>query len=164
MKKVLFSITLCLTMLITYAQSLPDYSKHPLNTPENVKAASIIALQSANFLLYTPIDKSLLDRINSVSFLMDWMEASKDYTFAFDSSIAVLENDTNYMGLYIAAMAKYQIENKITESNEDSKIGTWKIIADYVNNPANNVDVSGKLRRLVNAYKKDKLEEFLNKL
>lgn len=164
MKKVLFSITLCLTMLITYAQSAPDYSKHPLNNEKNTRAADATALEAANFLLKTPIDFKEADRKSSIAFLIKWMEASPDYSFSLDNSMTILGDDVNHSALYIAAMSKYQIENKVFESTDDSKVQTWKIIAEYVNNPNNNIKVKGKIKKLVEANEKNKLEEYLNKL
>ncbi|NDI99018.1 hypothetical protein GWA97_08020 [Flavobacterium sp. LaA7.5] len=164
MKKILFSFALFLAIVTTHAQSAPDYSKYPLNNEKNTRAADATALQAANYLLKTPIDFKEADRKNSIVFLMNWMEASPDYTFSLDSSMTILGDDVNYGALYIAAMAKYQIENKVFESTDDSKIQTWKIIAEYIANPNNNIKVKGKIKKLVEANEKNKLEEFLNKV
>ncbi|KAF2518778.1 hypothetical protein E0W68_08500 [Flavobacterium salilacus subsp. salilacus] len=165
MKKILFSFALFLAIVTTHAQSAPDFSKYPLNNEKNTRAADATALQAANFLLKTPINFKEADRKSSIAFLIKWMEASPDYTFSLDNSMIILDDDdVNYSALYIAAMAKYQIENKVYESTDDSKVQTWKIIAEYVANPNNNIKVKGKIKKLVEANEKNKLEEFLNKV
>ncbi|OIQ18043.1 MAG: hypothetical protein BM557_07445 [Flavobacterium sp. MedPE-SWcel] len=163
MKKIILVLVLCLSTVLTYAQSIPNYDKYPLDTAKNVKTATPIALQAANYLLDTPISQNETNRLNSAAFLIEWMSSSPDYSFDIDHSIEILGDNNDYLGIYLAAMVKYQVENKILESNETTKLELWKIVAQYMDNPDNNIKVKGKIKKLIKANKKNKLQEFLNK-
>ena len=163
MKKILFFAGVLFISLTTKAQSLPNFNSYKLDTPAHVTEANPAALKAANFLLETPInDSTEKNRSVAMTFLVKWMSDSPDYTFSIDHTMTILDIKEEYMSIYLAAMVKYQIENNIFKSNDKTKIETWKIVAEYAKNPENNVKVKGKIKKLLKAYEKNELEEFLS--
>lgn len=162
MKKTLFALALLFAMGAS-AQSLPDFKSYPVETAEQATASTDIAKKTSDYLLNNPIDKYVLDRTHAASFLIKWMGASPDYSFAFDNTFTIFKNDTDQSGLYLAALSKYQIEHKQKEITPEGTIAVWETIAKYIDNPANNVKAKGKVKKLVEACKAVKLQEFLDK-
>lgn len=163
MKKLL--IILMLTATTTgklFAQQVPPFGQYKLNNDKDFKMADSIVLRTATFLLSTPIDQNVAVRLKAGHFVMKWMEGTPDYTFSLEqNAIKYLSGNVDLMLLYMASMAKYALETK----SNDVKVTTIngvKILLGYVNNPANDVKMDKKLKKLSDANNKGNLDEFLN--
>lgn len=164
MKKIILSAALLLSLSSAFAQTaLPDFSKFPVATPKEATAANQNALQTANYLLSNAVDNVKLDRMTAAGYLMRWMEESPDFTFSFDGNFAAVSKEVEISAIYIATMAKYQIENKKKTVTADESVTIWENFAKYIADPANNVKPKGKVKKLVDAYKEGKLKEYLAK-
>jgi len=164
MKKLLFTIGVVLTLSLANAQTAPDYSKYPLDTEANIKKANDAALQTANYVLGTPINKDPQQRLEALQFLLMWMQGTPDYSFAIDNTFSLVGEDQQMMGLYLAAMIKHQVDNKIKQGGPDVSVATLKTIAEYIDNPAHNAKATGELKKMVEANKAGKLKEFVEKM
>jgi len=164
MKKIILSAALLLSLNCAFAQTaLPDFSKFPVTTAKEANAANKNVLQTADYLLTNPIDKDHSDRMNAARYLMEWMESSPDFTFSFDSHFAAVSKEVDISAIYIASMAKYQIpaNKKVVTSAESAQI--WENFAKYIADPSNNAKPKGELKKMVDAYKDGKLNEYLAK-
>lgn len=164
MKTILILSFILFTTIITYAQELPDYDAIPLAKKEDFnEKADEAALLSANYLLATPSNDKSLPRIKAVQYVLKWMEGTPNYTFEIDATITKLnKKGTELIGLYLAATTKYCLENKENAKDRSLvKLNTYKILAEYCEKSENNIKASGELKKLIEANKNGKLEEYL---
>ncbi|MFL9843272.1 hypothetical protein [Flavobacterium rhizosphaerae] len=120
------------------------------------------ALKAADFLLSKPINVLEDYRDDARAYLFKWMDNTSEYIFSVDHTMTILDSDAKLMGIYFAAMVKYQIEHKIKDPDDDTKTEIWKVIAEYIKNKDNNVKIRGSLKKLLAAYDKGKIKQFLN--
>jgi hypothetical protein len=90
------------------------------------------------------------------------MGGTPDYSFDLDKNvIKYFEKDLDLMGVYMASLTSSAIQNKTVK---DPKVLTMlavkKLIA-YASNSGNNVAMTGKLTKLLEADQKGELEAFL---
>lgn len=144
-----------------YAQSLPNFDLIKLEKAPDYKPASPFALQTANYLLSTPIEKDNPDRLKSLQFLGKWMAGTPNFSFTIDETARkLMRNNNDLLGVYMASMVKYSLENK--DSLKDSKVvklNAVKMLIDYCENKNNNLGMTKSLKKLAEAKAKGQLEE-----
>lgn len=165
MKKISTSLLLLLISIVIYAQNLPDFDKIPLTTKDDFnEQADQAALDASNFLLTTVYAKDNLPRLKATQYVLKWMSGTPHYKFTIDESATkISKKDEGILGLYLAAQTKYTLENK--EQAKDSnavKLNTFKLIIAYCEHPDNKIKITGELKKLIEAQKAGKLEEYLN--
>ena len=162
MKKLLLIFILIISTSKLFAQNLPQFDQYKFDEKSEYKLADTAVLQTANFLLSTPIDQNIPVRLKAGQFVMRWMEGTPDYTFSLEQNpIKYLSGNVDLMLLYMTSMAKYALENK----SNDVKVTTFngvKILLGYVNNPANDVKKDKNLKKLSDENSKGNLEYFLD--
>ncbi|RYJ45118.1 hypothetical protein [Flavobacterium beibuense] len=175
MKKVILTMGLLCLISSGYGQSLQLPTVDPV-TLESLPAAvsrSIelkefekAALQASDFIIASPVNEVNDEKVKaSKGYLLGWMQDSPDFNFAVDHTIAVFEDNDPLMWIYMACMAKYTIEHKEQSGNTDYiKLGTWELVAGYIDNPDNRVAKTEKLNMLCNAYRSGELDAFLKSL
>lgn len=158
-----------------YAQSLQlpvvepvNIESLPASVSKNIELKDFekAALEASNFIISSPVDQVNDSKVKaSKGYLLTWMQDSPEYAFTVDHTISVFEDNDPLMWIYMACMAKYNIENK--EKADDSefiKLGTWELVADYIDNPENKVAKTDKLNQLCEAKRSGELDVFLKKL
>jgi hypothetical protein len=161
MKTLIFVLASSLFTTLGFSQETANYEEIKLESPSDYKAAEGHALRAANFLLSTPNDPSSDDRRKSSQFLIRWMSGTPDYSFGLDESTKVLI-DANLLNMYMAATAKYCLENPDhSKEAELVKVSSWKIVLSYCDDPKNNVKMTKKLKKLSEANKNGTLEKSL---
>jgi len=162
MKKILLVCLLTITACQLFAQTLPPFSQVRLQYNKDFKLAEPQVLQTANYILSTPIDQNIDAKTAAAQFLMKWMDGTTDYTFTLDenSTKSFLQN-SGLMMVYIASMTKYAIQNK-PNSSKAITINSVKNLLAYINDPANHVKKTDDLKALADANEKGDLESFLN--
>lgn len=161
MKTLLFFLFAMLMVSPALAQGISNYEEIKLESPADYKAAEPQALSAANFLLASPNDMSAPDRLKSSQFLIRWMSGTPDYSFGLDESTSILV-DANLLNIYMAALAKYCLENPTHAKDAQLvKVSSWKILLAYCDDPKNNVKFTKKLKKLSEANKKGTLEKSL---
>ena len=64
-------------------------------------------------------EKDNLDRLKSLQFIIKWMSGTPDYTFTLDNITSkVTKGNDDLLGIYMACMVKYCLENKASASDE----------------------------------------------
>ncbi|HTE24030.1 hypothetical protein [Flavitalea sp.] len=145
----------------SFAQSSPNYDDVELTQASDYKIADSFALQASNFLFATPFEKNNIQRLKSLSFIIKWMSGTPDYSFTLDEVATKLtKGSDDLLGLYMAAMTKYSLENK--ESSKDQKLvklNSLTILLNYCENANNNIKMTKQLKKLSEAKAKGQLEQ-----
>ena len=162
MKRILLVCVFAFVACNVFAQSLPQFDEIKLQKTKDYKLAEPAVVQTADFIISTPIDKNTDTKTIAAQFLMTWMDGTPDFTFTLD------ENSTRYflqnnelMMVYVASMAKYAIETK-QHNSKTITINAIKSLLAYINDPANNVKKTNDLIELSQANQNGQLESFLN--
>jgi hypothetical protein len=150
----------CFFVLHTGAQNV--YSEIKLEAKEDYRLAEPTVLKASNYLFNSKYDKEDLERLYAIQFVMRWMEGTPDFTFALDEKFTKpFLQETDLLGLYMSALAKYGIEHK--EQAKDSKkisLNAAKMVIEYSNKASNNLKQTGELKKMATALKKGELEKY----
>lgn len=158
MKKLLLLLIVISAGSSAFSQTMPAIDGLKLTTGEEYRAADTIALQVANYILATPSDEKSTTRLNGTSFLLKWMGGTPDYSFDLDKNvIKYFEKDLDLMGVYMAALTSSALQNKTVKDSKSLTSLAAKRFVIYINNPASNVNMTGKLRKLIEADQKGEL-------
>jgi hypothetical protein len=147
----------------SFAQTTIDYDNVKLETAADCKAADPIALEAATYLLSTPFEKDNITRLKSLSFIIKWMSATPDYSFSLDEVVSkIMKGNDDLLGLYMAAMTKYCLENKASAKDQKLvKLNSVTYVLNYCENEKNNLKMSKQLKKLSEAKAKGELEQAL---
>lgn len=155
-----FILLLVLTSFASFAQT--DFSKVKLTNNAELKAAEKSVMEASNYLLSTPLDAKDAKRAAAEKFINDWEVGTEDYSFIIqDQFIEKLESDSKGLkGIYLATMAKITLENP--KENEDVPglmIKGVKGVLAYAEKPANKVQMTETIKKLIEINKKGELEK-----
>lgn len=134
-----------------------------MNTPAEFKAAEKTVLEASNYVLSTPLNGKDPKRIAAVKLIHDWEVGTEDYSFIVQSPLMVEQvnpENKDLEGVYLAAMAKITIEDP--KQNEDVPglmiKGTKEMVA-YAGKPANKVEMTPIVKKLIELHKKGELDK-----
>jgi hypothetical protein len=164
MKTLILGLLLGVLSPVAFAQSLPDFGAIKLEKKEDFNpAADNAALQAANYLLSTPLDKNSIDRLSAAQYVLKWMSGTPDYTFAIDErATKFTKKDTDLLGLYLAAMTKSVLEDKASAKDQNKiMLNALKSVAAYAKDKANKVKLNSELKKIIAADEQGKLAEYL---
>jgi hypothetical protein len=163
MKKIICPLLFVLISHASFAQDLPDYDAIVLEKAADYPAADAAALSAATYLFSTPFRKNDLARLKSLQFLIKWMTGTPDYSFTLDEVASkIIKGNDDLLGLYMAAMTKYSLENK--PSSKDPKLvklNSITILLNYCEYKDNNMGMTKQLKKLSEAKAKGELEKAL---
>ncbi len=165
MKRLIFITWLGLLSSLAFAQTLPDFDAIKLETKEDYNSiADNAALQAADFLLTTPLEKDNISRLRSLQYIIKWMSGTPDYNFTLnEQATKFAKKNDDLLGLYMAAMTKYVLENKADAKDQDKvKLNAVKLIIAYAKDEKNKVRLNAELKKAIEADDKGKLSEYLN--
>ena len=161
--KLLCMIFFGLCCLYSNAQTVPNFDLIKLEKPADYKAAEPFVLQTSTYLLSSPFKSENKDRINSLQFISKWITGTTDHSFIFTGvPEKVGKGNNDLLGLYMAAMAKYTLENKAAA--KDAKVvelNAFTMLLNYCENKDNNLKMSKQLKKLSEAKQNGQLEEAL---
>ncbi|MEO7306893.1 MAG: hypothetical protein ABIR78_07155 [Ferruginibacter sp.] len=150
MNRFLFLIVLVLISHTSWCQDHYPYQDIKLEKPTDFKGTEPLALSAATFLLSTPFDEQNAGRIAALQFLAKWMAGTKDYNFYMQGKVAEINGVPNLLSQYIAAMAKYSLENKTEAANALTvELNASKLLLAYCNDPRNKFKLKKKWRKLL---------------
>jgi hypothetical protein len=149
MRKFLSLFLLVCLCNVVVAQIVYPYRDIKLEKPSDYKATESMALSAATFLITTPFIEVDEGRAGALIFLNAWMSGTKDYQFYFQGIAQDVSVDKNLLSLFMAAMAKYTLENKAETNPIKVEQHTAKILLDYCDDPKNNFKLKKKLRKLL---------------
>jgi hypothetical protein len=162
MKKgmVFFFIIFCNSL---FAQTVLDYDMVKLEKAADCKAAEPMVKEATNYLLSTPFEKNNTNRSKSLSFIIKWMNITPDYSFSLgDVASKIMKDNNDLLGIYIAAMAKYSLENRDSaKDNKLVKLNAITYVLNYCGDVKNNLKMTKPLKKLAEAKSKGELDQYL---
>jgi hypothetical protein len=108
-------------------------------------------LACANYLLNYSADKSNVNRLTGIQYILKWMEGTPEYTFEIgEKAMQLTKGSSDLLGLYFAAMSKAVLENKglPLANDEIYKLSEAMLVA-YCSNPENNIKPSKKIKKII---------------
>ena len=160
MKKLFFLLSFAFITITGFSQSA--YNEIKLEEKGDYQLAEASVVKASNYLFTTKYDKEDLERLYAIEFITKWMMGTSDFTFELNEKFTrPFLHETDLMGLYMAAIAKYAIEHK-SQSNEANTIylNAAKMIIEYSSKPSNNLKQTGELKKMATALKKGDLEKY----
>lgn len=158
-----FLLATVFSVFVLSVQAQSPFGEIKLEAKEDYKAAEQKVLEASNLLFTTKYDKDDLDRLYAMELIEKWMTGTPDYTFEIGEKFSkAFSSDADLLGMYMAAMAKYALENK--EKAGDNKsigLGATKMLIEYSSKLSNNLRQSGELKKMSAALKKGELEKYL---
>lgn len=150
MTKFLFLIFFSCFHYCTTCQTVYPYQDIKLEKPSDYKETEPLALSAATFILNTPFVEFDAGRAGALQFLSNWITGTKDFSFHMQGVVVDISNDRNLLSLFVAAMAKYSLENK-SEAVNPMRIEqqACKIVLAYCDDPKNNFKLKKKLRKFL---------------
>lgn len=165
MKNLLFVLCFLFGInLISVAQDFEKIAGIEFKQKSDFKSYETEVLQCANYILQQPNDKDNVNRLLSLQTVIKWMSGTPDYTFAIDESIgAVMKKNDDVLGVYMAAMTKFVLENPDQAKDQSAvKLNAFAYLLDYCANPVNKIKQTKELEKAIEAKKDDKLKEYLS--
>lgn len=162
-KLILTFLTIFSLSYITYSQDYSNLKDVVLKDKKDYPKVEDKVLECSNYILNTPMDYKNLNRLNSLQFLMRWMDGTPDFTFNIDETIGrATKSDQLLLGVYLACMTKFVLENRDKAKDEkDVKYNSIVMLLNYCEVPNNKVDLNRELKKMIKAKKEDKLKEYL---
>jgi hypothetical protein len=159
--KTFILISFALFTTSSYAQTSPNYEDVKLVQASDYKVADSLALQASSFLFTTPFEKDNIQRLKSLSFIIKWMTGTPDYSFTLDEvATKLIKGNDDLLGLYMAAMTKYSLENKqFSKDQKLVKLNALTILLNYCEDKSNNIKMTKQLKKLSEAKSKGQLEQ-----
>jgi hypothetical protein len=165
MKKTWF---FCLSALIwsqvSPAQNPDDWQLIKFEKAEDFKANEGSALECARFILDMPAEAGNPARKIAMALLAKWVSGTPDYNFIIGEHVArLMKNNEAILGLYMAAMTRYVLENKDkAPSEKDVELHSFESLLEYCENSNNKVPETKELKKAIKAKNSGKLEGYLS--
>ncbi|MDR0230898.1 MAG: tetratricopeptide repeat protein [Dysgonamonadaceae bacterium] len=149
----------------------PIYQPENFNQLQNVELNNEIdcrlmepqILICDNYILSTPVNDKEMNRKYAIETVIRWMAKTPNYIYHIDKNVVpILDAKGNVLAVFTAAMTKFSIENP--EQGNDSKAAAlyaWNTILDYVADKANNIKLTGELKKKIKAKNNGTLEKQL---
>lgn len=152
MKKTILIIAILFTSNISIGQNFSELSTYEFAKTENYKSEENNVLLCTNFLFNNPSDKEVMNRLNSIQFIMKWMAGTPDHTFDLDKkAMKLTKGSSNLLSLYMAAMTKVVLENKGEPLSSDQVYHKSEmILVYYCANPKNKIKPSKQIKKIIN--------------
>lgn len=158
----LLNIFLCCFTLATFSQELPDLRHVKLSKKVHYKETEQLVMKVIDYLFNTPIDRKNESRRKAGNFLFDWMNGTPYYVFYLnDNESRFFNTDADLMMMYMAGLAKFTLENKTVENQKEKVKGTYELIIPYLDQQGNKKNWTAELWQLSDAFKRDKLDDFI---
>jgi hypothetical protein len=162
-------IIVAVILLVGNVLTAQDYSKLEnivLKDRTDYSKNEDLVLECSNYLINSPIetlDKDL-NHLKALQFIMRWMEGTPDYMFSLDEPIgSVTRSNTTLLGIYMACMTKFVIENKDKSKDQNEiKYNSFITFIKYCEDPTKNVKQSKVIKELIKAKNENSLMEYLN--
>ncbi len=150
MNKFFLLLVLSFTSILSPGQRIYPYGDIKLDKQSDYAETESLALSAANYLLTVPFAEAEKNRSDALQFLSTWMTGYKEFTFYKQGLLQDLAEDKNILSIYIAAVAKYSLENKTTSQNPlVVEINASKMTLNYCDNPVNHFKLKKKLRKML---------------
>jgi len=149
-----------------FAQDYSKLDKTVLKEKTDYVENENLVIECSNYLLNSPLDdlKNDLNHVKALLFIMRWMEGTPDYMFDIDDTVGkATKSNPSLLGVYLASMSKYVLENKDKSGDaKEVKYNSFLIFIKYCEDPKNNVRKNKEIKKLIEAKDEGTLREYLN--
>lgn len=150
MSKFLFLLFFIFISNISICQTAYPYQDIKLEKPADYKATESLALSAASYLLSNPFKTADINRTRALNFLTTWVTGAKGFEYNLKGKIEEISSDRVVLGLFIAAVVKYSLENKNESANpKHVEMSAGKLVLAYCDNPVNNFKLKKKIRKVL---------------
>jgi hypothetical protein len=155
------NLTLLLSMLVTsmtaFTQDYSNLGSIPLDDSMQCKKAESKVLECSDYLLSKPCVEDL-NSLKVCQFLLKWMGQTPDYQFGFDDNLyKSIKSDMMLMGRYLACQSKIAINEKPKSFDKDFQFKYIKMFLEYCEDSKNEVKISARIKKLIEAKNNGKL-------
>lgn len=151
MKKIVLLFIITVTSNLSISQNFDELDKYEFKSVESYKTEESKVLLCANYLFNNPTNKSEINRLISIQYIMKWMMGTPDYSFEIgEKSMELTKGNDDLLGLYMAAMSKVVLENNDDKlDNEEIYNRAEKILVNYCSNSDNKIKPSKKIKKIL---------------
>lgn len=161
--KVLGVVVMLFFSALSFGQTMPDFEMIRLENASDYKKAQPFAMQTAMYLLSTPVEKKNADnRQKSIEFLYKWMSGTPDHSFVQEEMFEKVGKDNkDILAIYIASMVKTWLEPGANKDAKLVKLKAINMLLDYCSHKDNNIKMNKQVKKLVEARQNGTLEQLL---
>ena len=150
MRKFLFFLLFIFISNLAICQTNFPYQDIKLEKAADYKGTEPLALSTARSLLSTPFITYDVNRNQAIEFLSSWATGTTTCQFYMKGVVEEISEDKDLLGLYLAAMVKFTIENKIEAVNPlVVEKNACRLVLAYCDNPVNNFKLKKKVRKIL---------------
>ncbi|MCK8481705.1 hypothetical protein [Psychroserpens algicola] len=155
MKKIILTVVIAFISHLSIGQNFAELNNYEFKSVESYKTEESKVLLCANYLFNNPTNKSELNRLISIQYIMKWMMGTPDYTFEIgEKAMELTKGNDDLLGLYMAAMSKVVIESKSEKlDNEQIYNQAEDILVNYCSNSDNKMKPSKKIKKILKSRK-----------
>jgi hypothetical protein len=159
--KIIFGLLGIVVSTIISAQDFAELKQIPLTDSISCSVAQGKVIECSNFLLNSPCSENLAS-INAMQFLLGWMGATPTYQFSFEPDFyKAIKSDLYLSGRYFAALAKTAIEKNYYENDIARQFDAITLVLNYCEISKNNVKITKKLQKYIDAKNTNNLKDLI---
>lgn len=163
MKRILLAAFTTLFCVTAFSQDFSKLINYQFESKQDYKAKEPQVKECAQYIISQPFVKDDINRLAASQFIVVWMTGTPDYSFSIGKGfefISAKKTETDLMGVYMAAMVKFVLDNpdKAKDILSTEKAAIIAVV-DYYSNIANNVKPNKKVQKLIEAKKAGTLDD-----
>ena len=156
MKKIILCFSLILFGWSVYAQAPVECIPEEYETEEELNAMEPCVLDGSNYILKTPLTKVDEEWGEVAVMVLNWMTKTPRSFVLNENMMKVCKKNSVLLILYMSALSKAALDG-----SDDPEGDAVKHFGDYVSNPRNRVELKGKLKKFVAAYKAGDYDQYI---
>ena len=165
MKKICLALFTTMLTSSVFSQTLPDYESIRLEQKSDYNTyADSAALVASNYILSLPVNTETLPKLRSLQYVLKWMTGTPAYNFNLGSQASkITSKNEDLLGVYLCAFTKAALEDRSKAADEhEVMVNSFKILMEYCKVASNNVKVKGELKKMMEAYEKGELNNYIH--
>ena len=160
LKILIAGLAISLTMNLS-AQDFSKLNEIKLTDSLSCSLAQKKVIECCDYLLANPCSENI-PSLNVMKFLIDWMGATPNYSFSFEDNVyKALKSDMSLTGRYYASLTKTAIEDNYKANCLDLQMKAITVLLDYCEQPTNNVKITNKIQKYLDAKHNNTLKELI---
>jgi hypothetical protein len=146
------------------AQNFSEWEAISFNKAEDYRKHEGTVLDISNYILNTPRKADDRNQVIAFRTLLKWMSGTPDYSFSLDNSLDdVMKNNEDVLGIYMASMTKYVLENKDKAKDAKAvKLNAFTTMLSYCEKEGNGIKQTKGMKKALEAKNKGELAQYLH--
>ncbi len=160
MKTIKTLILMLFVSATVLAQEVEIPNDLKLETAEDYKQTEQLVLDSAAWLLQSPIAENPGKRKDINAFLMKWMSGSPSVSIELVSGLVPLECADCLM-LFLSGWTKYSLENNYSNNKVDCALAGVEYAIEFYEKNKAEIGKNPEMQKLIKLKKKEKLKKYV---